>query len=797
MSMPGFTEAPQACPARWVWHPAARPDEPTVLAFRLPIRLDEAEQVRLHVSADQRYELFLDGERLGRGPQRSDVEHWSFETYDVELTPGPHLLAARVWWLPRDGAPMAQMTAEPGFLVLAEGELAEDLSTGAAPWEVIAIDAYAREPLPEMRTYHVVGWSFALDGDRFPWGWKTDPAASGAWVPAVGDRIPVGGDSNPYYDVDGSRMYRGVHHLHPAALPAMMEETRHAGRVRHVEMGDGDIHFQSLVKAAQHHPERVEEWQQVLNGTGSLAIEANTSWRLIIDLENYYCAYPELVTSGGAGTRITIAWAESLYEEPGVDNHHKGNRDALENKYFRGPGDLFVLEGGDERLYDTLWWRAGRYVEIRIAVGDEPAVIEQLTWRETRYPFEMESAFESSDGTLQEIMPIMYRALQMCSHETYMDTPYYEQLQYVGDTRLEILVTYVTTSDSRLPIRANRLFNWSRASDGFTKSRYPSRSPQVIPPFSLWWIGMVHDLMMWRDEPEVIAECLPGVDAVLAGFARNLTEQHLVKAPRGWNFVDWVPAWNAGWPPEGRHGLSALINLQYLYSLDLAAEIHGTHGQPELAAHWQGVAGRLREALLEAYWDEGRGLLADDPDHEHWSEHAQALALLTDLVEGERRERLIEGLLHAEDLERATIYFTHYLFEALRHIGATDALFERLQEWQALVEQGFRTTRESPEPTRSDCHAWGAHPLYHYYATLLGARPAEAGFRSIHVAPQPGPLEWLRGTLPHATGEMIAFVLRFAQGEATGTITLPDRLEGTFVWQGEEQQLAAGENRIG
>ena len=30
----------------------------------------------------------------------------------------------------------------------------------------------------------------------------------------------------------------------------------------------------------------------------------------------------------------------------------------------------------------------------------------------------------------------------MCAHETYMDCPYYEQLQYGGDTRLEILATY-------------------------------------------------------------------------------------------------------------------------------------------------------------------------------------------------------------------------------------------------------------------------------------------------------------------------------------------------------------------
>ena len=40
------------------------------------------------------------------------------------------------------------------------------------------------------------------------------------------------------------------------------------------------------------------------------------------------------------------------------------------------------------------------------------------------------------------MIPVALRTLEMCSHDTSMDCPYYERLNYVGDTRLQSLVAY-------------------------------------------------------------------------------------------------------------------------------------------------------------------------------------------------------------------------------------------------------------------------------------------------------------------------------------------------------------------
>jgi hypothetical protein len=174
----------------------------------------------------------------------------------------------------------------------------------------------------------------------------------------------------------------------------------------------------------------------------------------------------------------------------------------------------------------------------------------------------------------------------------------------------------------------------------------------------------------------------------------------------------------------------------------------------------------------------------------------QSLAILVDLLAGDRRQRLAHGLLVAPDLARTTIYFSHYLFEAYRMVGAIERLLDRMALWFDLRARGFVTTLESPEPTRSDCHAWGAHPIYHYFCTLLGARPAEPGFRSVRIEPQLGPLSWLRGAFPHPGGETIRFDLR-AEGDALrGEIVLPTRIHGALILARQTVPLGCGTTRV-
>ena len=72
--------------ASWIWAPNAEPTDYAVCRFRTRLRLGEAHTLRLSVSADSRYLLYWDGRPLGRGPARSDLRHYVYETYTVELS---------------------------------------------------------------------------------------------------------------------------------------------------------------------------------------------------------------------------------------------------------------------------------------------------------------------------------------------------------------------------------------------------------------------------------------------------------------------------------------------------------------------------------------------------------------------------------------------------------------------------------------------------------------------------------------------------------------------------------------
>jgi hypothetical protein len=363
-------------------------------------------------------------------------------------------------------------------------------------------------------------------------------------------------------------------------------------------------------------------------------------------------------------------------------------------------------------------------------------------------------------------------------------------------------LTYATTPDDRLPRAAIDSFNRSRKSSGLTQSCFPSREISIIPPFSLWWVSMVHDFMMWRGEREFLAAQAPGVRAVLDYFVvRLLPSEGLLSPPAGWNFVDWVPTWDTsggprlGEPPMVRKQPSGILNWQLVMTLRQAADIEEFLGEGELAARDRRIAGTVQEATIRAFWDAGRGLYADDLAHEHFSEHCQCMAILSGGLDAQSQTQLVEAMTGHRDLAQATIYFSHYLFEAFRQAGRMEMMLTRMGPWFDALANGCFTTLESPEPTRSDCHAWGAHPVFHFLASVLGVRPAAPGFGRVTICPQLGSLEFARGAMSHPLG-LVKVDLTRRSGRPSGTIELPPGLEGEIVIAGRSAPLSPGKQSV-
>jgi len=769
--------------ASWIWHPTLADTSPAPNAeyfsdgWRQPVLLRfrrqfaaTASPLRIHVSADERFELFLDGQRIARGPDRSDVEHWCYATYDIQLAPANHRLEALVWSI-GPYAPVAQLTWRGGFILKAEGDYDVQLTTGKAAWEVAKLDGYAFGAGLE-------GVGAELTAQDCGPQWK-----EGEYVPAHVIQGPVPNN------IWGSSAAGWK--LFPTTLPDQLDREVTAGHA--VALGNGALGKDEVLPAeAARHPD-LPEWQALIEGKGDIVIPANSERFLLWDLDNYYCAYPLCEVSGGTGAQIKWGWAESLYLPK---SEAKGQRDEFVGKTFHGLTDMFLPGGGDHQKFSTLWWRAGRWCLVTIKTAAEPLTIHRLALEESRYPLENEGSFDDGDPALDGVLGLAVRGMQMCAHETHMDCPYYEQLQYVGDTRLELLTTYAMTRDDRLAKRAIELFDFSRRNWGFVNERYPAYLPQHSPTFSLIWALMLNDYTYWRNDPAFVREHAIGLRSMLENFEPYVNHDGLLENLPGWPFMDWVPQWFNGNAPDGVTGVSALNNLLYVYALQKSAQVEEYLGEPLLAQRLRAKAGRTAGAVRAKFWDESRGLMADNLEHTEFSEHGQCLALLTDTLTGEPARRCFQQLLTAPDLKRATIYFSFYLVETWQKFGRGDLILERMAFWKDLVKQGLKTPVESPgDSPRSDCHAWGSHPLFDLQADVAGVRPASPGFRTVRIAPLPGNAPKIVSRTPHPDG-FITLDLHFEGERCHGTIELPPGITGVFVWHNVEHPLNGGTNTI-
>ena len=757
--------------ARWITAPDAAPFDYGVYHFRKTLELSaRPASFLIHVTGDNRYQLFVNGERVVWGPARGDLNHWRYETVDLApyLKAGRNVLAAVVWNYSQF-APESQITWRTGFLLQGDTKAEQIADTGPG-WKAMRNEAYA--PLhfthAQMRGYFVAGPGDKVDGQKYPWGWETAAYDDAAWRNAE----PVTRDGRdrgtPREAQDGPNMWLLV----PRTIP-LMENTPE--RLQQLRQSSGaSVPPQFPAQAAP------------------FTVPARTKARLLLDQTYLTTAYPELIVSGGKGATLSLGYAEALFK-PGTGE--KGNRNEVEGREFIGYYDQFTADGGSQRLFRPLWWRTYRYLELKISTQDEPLIIEDLRGVYTGYPFERKAKFEAGSELLSRILDVGWRTARLDAHETYMDCPYYEQLQYVGDTRIQCLVSLYTSGDARLMKNAIALINDSRTAEGATMSRAPTRQQQYIPPFSLWWIAMVHDYWRYVDDPAFVREMLPGVRAVLSFFmARQQASGSPGKMP-WWNYVDWTPEWSSGVPPRDSNGSSAPQDLQLLLAFSQAAELEDALGSKSQAAELRQAAARLRATIQQLYFDAGRRLYADTPDKKHFSQHSNVLAVLAGVSSGDEARQLINRIIADRSLVQCSYYFRHYLHSAVNLVGEGDRYPDLLAPWKAMLDRGLTTWAEKDDPTRSDCHAWSASPNYELFHTVLGIDSAGPGFSRVLIRPFPGKLAKVSGAIPHPKGE-IAVSLEQNNGRLQAVVSLPAGVTGSFVWRGQSRELHPGANSL-
>jgi len=747
----------------WIWLDGWRdPGAAQLACFRKNFSItQQPERLPLEISADSRYKLFVNGSLLSVGPSKGDRLIWFADEVDIApyLRSGENVVAVEVLRYPPDqkkGNHSVFRTATPGLYVR-EKETAFGLSADGS-WRCRSDSGFSIvSESPYFAPLHILE---DRRGEKSMAGWRLPGFEEKGW------------ETPMCYNVFQMDQAVSPRNLFPRTIPSMrLDPGKFAGLFGRFDS--------SLPR---------EEWEAMLAGRGGVTVPAHSREAVEIGAGELTTGYLSLRMSGGSGGRVTILTSEGYVQrgdggEP-EDPPKKADRLDWENGVLHGFTDTY-FPGGGEEVYEPFWFRTFRFIRLEIVTGDEPLRISAFDYLETGYPLQVKTQVETSDESLRPVWDISLRTLRRCMHETYEDCPFYEQLQYAMDSRSQILYTYMVSGDDRLARKCMDDFRRSQRYDGMINCSYPNFGPNVIPGFSIYYILMLYDHMMFFGDREFLRRHMGAVDGVLEYFRRSLDSRGLVGKTGGingqgpyWSFIDWTPQWDetSGMPRAGLEGPITMESLLYILGLSRAADILEYLGRPGVAGEYRARAEEARKAVACFCIDEN-GVVEDGPGIKQYSQHCQVFALLTDTIPPEQgRANLERTLDDPAAYAPCSVAMAYYLFRALEKAG----LYERTDKcwdlWRDMVRKNLTTCVEDNVRERSDCHAWGALALYELPAVTLGVRPAAPGFEKILVKPVPGAMTWAKGKVVTPKG-MIAVEWKRENGKLALRIDAPAGVE--------------------
>lgn len=766
-------ENPWMRDSRWIWLQEWDEKDNShtrIVYFRKGFELkNNATKAIIKVSADSRYRLYVNGVSVSFGPCRGDRYVWYYDEIDIApyLKLGENVLSAVVLRYPAnntEGNQSVWRTDIPGFYLEGtckpEGENELILDTDSS-WK--AKKSTDISILPE-GGLNFLWIKEQAAGNMELSGWNDSGYCDDEWQ-----------NAEPYKSFRVNKSI-SLGALTKRPIPELYEIRR--------KFLETFVLRKSIIKK--------EDWNNWLEGEKSLTIPAHSHEVVEINAGELTTGFLQLMVALGEESKINILTSE-CYAYPPKDEGSffamptKGDRLDFENGKLFGitdsycPGGFGTVEKPE--YYEPFWFRTFRFIELEIVTGDEPLTLISFDYRETGYPLEVKTKVESSDPEMQKIWEISLRTLKRCMHETYEDCPFYEQLQYAMDTRSQILYTYAVSGDDRLARKCIDDFHCSLRPDGLTNCCYPAFGPNVIPGFSLYYILMIYDHMMYFGDKSFIKKYIPTIDSILGFFDSHLTVGGLVDkigGPLGdkyWSFVDWTKEWNEtlGSPKATLKGPITVESLLYAHVLKASAEIVDYAGRRELAQEYRLRADKVIKAVNQ-YCLGDNGLYQDGPDVDEYSQHCQVWAVLADAIEGKAAKDLMERTLEDKTLAQCSVAMAYYLFRAVEKTGLYEYTKKLWQPWRDMLLNNLTTCVEDPVGQRSDCHAWGSLTLFELPAVTLGVRPAKPGFEAVSVKPVPGYFDWAKGDIITPRG-VISVDWKKCNGDITVNIKAPEGVE--------------------
>ena len=713
--------------------------------FKTIFTLDTVPQnAVMSISANARYNLYVNGQEILNGPCKGD--HWHQYTDEINIAPylnwGKNTVAVKVIAFPPYEAngqdrtnygPFWNMANAAGPMLILHCDLPEtNISTGCSDWY------YLNDTAISWKMQGLTFWlgcAEDVDASKLPQGWECDLEIPNNFAPVI------------------------THH----------DTIVNYGEIMPMPLYHRPINYMLRLNKSLKFPQNDQ-----------VEIPPNTTEEILLDAKDMTTSFVYMPVEGGAGSTITMLYSEGFAKFDENGRSYKDVR-SIPTASLPGMEDIFHPCGG-EYTYSPSWFRTFRFLRLTITTKDQPLTIKNLRLTETRYPLANKVTFNAPQASwVKKVWDISLRTLQLCMHETYEDCPFYEQLQYTIDTRLQILFTYAISNDTELARKTIHEFHSSILPEGILQSRYPSKLPQVIPMFSLHWIFMLHDYYIETGDTQILERYRPTVESILAWYNRKTGPDNLVEYLPYWDFADWAPEWEdtRGVATASAHGPSTIQNLVYAYALRVGADIMGILGISVLCTRYQSEQGAILKSIEDLCWCKNRKMYKEGPKVNEYSQHAQMWAVLNNRSGGQHPWLFMEAILKDDRLIPCSFVMKYFFFRALDKTNKYEATEKLWSLWQDLLKLDLTTVPEIPgKYTRSDCHAWGALILHELPRKFLGVSPQTPGYETIYIQPKGLFLKELSGTVPTPKGDVkVSWSVEDGMFRLTGHTPIPATVE--------------------
>lgn len=451
-----------------------------------------------------------------------------------------------------------------------------------------------------------------------------------------------------------------------------------------------------------------------------LEIKQRRNSTLIKSLENYFLfdlgaeevGFLTIKVSSQHLQKLTICYGEHIVD--GKVRSKIGPRDFSV--------EVIAKKGVTE--YTNYFRRLGlRYLEIH---AEYPIEIEYASVLPCIYPLnKLKKSF--SDPLMQQIYDTSVRTLELCMHEHYEDCPWREQALYTMDSRNQMLCGYYSFNEFEFP-RANLyLMSKDNRSDGLLSICTPTNTDLTIPSFALHYFTAVYEYCIYSKDLTLAKEILPKLKSIISVFINRIKDGVAISfsGKNYWNFYEWTDGMCGKLGQDDSPGAEAALNCLIsiaLQKLDKICELTNDSGG------YTSIAAELNKNIHKHFFDKERGLIANKPQSDEFSELVNALAILCGAVSETEAVSICELLVNEHDLTKVSLSMKCFKYDALIKVDKekyADFIIDDIKRTYKIMLDADATSFWETEGGESDfdnagslCHGWSAIPIY-YFNQLL------------------------------------------------------------------------------